>query len=298
MQKRLKRIFPVLRKLFGKTWIFSVSRKAFLAQLERRKEKMLRPYMDRDNWVFDYRGIKMEFSTTDIYSKGWFYPRYDGGKIHEPQTTEAFIDHVKKDSIVLDVGSHLGYYACLSGKIAEQGKVHAFEVDPKGLELLERNVELNRLNNIVIHHVAVSGRNGIERFPVLDNPNAGLGKNVQSDEYFEVPSVKLDDFVKKEGIQPDFIKIDVEGAELEVLKGMSDILDYPDINLLVEIHPPKLKRLFNSNYKDVLAILDNKGFKMTNIDHRERTGISSPVTMETELKSNTMVFCTRLDTAE
>src|SRR4051794_26567660 len=88
-------------------------------------------YRKFKKYVVEIDNIKIVYDTTDKYSKKWFYPRYDDGKIHEPMATRLFIQHINKQDCVFDIGSHLGYFTCLAGMLTSRGEVHAFEVDPK-----------------------------------------------------------------------------------------------------------------------------------------------------------------------
>src|SRR5699024_7528004 len=127
------------------------------------------------------------------------------------------------------------------------------------------------------------------RIPQYDTPNSGLVINPDLKEnYIEIESIRLDDFVSQTKIKPNFIKIDVEGAELLVLNGMKTLLEQDNLILLLEVHVDKLKNHFNANYKDCIDILLKNGFTLENIDHRLTGSSFKIVDRNTVLKGNTM----------
>ena len=262
--------------------------------LKKSNKLFQKKYGDINQWTLNRRGINVKFSTSDKYSKGWFFPRYANGKIHEPIATDIFIDNINIDSVVLDIGGHLGYFTCLSSKLASDGKVHVFDVDPNCLILIEDNLKLNNINNVNINNFAVSDHNGFERIPLLQNPNPGLKINSKANKYLDIKAIQIDDYILEHKIVPDFIKIDVEGAELKVIKGMKNVLKQKKLKLLIEIHVDNLKDYFNSDYKDILKIIEDEGFIMTNIEaHRDSKSVFTNVTKKSDLVGNTMIFCVK-----
>lgn len=249
-------------------------------------------YKNSKYWRLNIKDLNLIYDTTDSYSSHWFYPRYGNGKIHEPIATKIFIDYIKKDSYVLDVGAHLGYFSCLAGKLASNGKTYAFDVDPKCLDFIKNNCSLNNLKNVSVHNFALSDKNEIVKIQKLDEPNPGLVINSKSNKsYIEVESITVDDFVAQEKIKPNFIKIDVEGAEAKVLKGMRKTLQQDNITLLVEIHVNHLRKYFNIDYKDIINLLLENQFIVENIDHRLKDSTFEKVDINTILKGNTMLLC-------
>lgn len=250
------------------------------------------PYKNRKTWELNFSGTNLIFDTSDSYSRSWFYPRYRGNNIHEPITTKIFVDLIKPKDIVFDIGAHLGYFSCLAGKLASEGKVYAFDTDLKSCQLLERNAKLNSLNNIIVNHAAVSDKAGVVKIRNMDNPDPGLMISSSSGgNTIDVKSISIDDFVAENKIKPNFIKIDVEGAEGLALRGMLEILKLPSLSLLVEIHVDQLKRYFDTDYKDIIKLLMDNGFKIENIDHRTNNGNFRKVALNTILVGNTMLLC-------
>lgn len=153
----------------------------------------------------------------------WWLPASRGkvlrvlGGTYEPEQTRLFQEHVRPGDTVLDIGAHVGYYSLLSSVLAgDAGTVWAFEPNPHNCAFLRRHVEINRRGNVRVTEAAVSDAAGRARFDF--GRGSGTGR-LSGDGAIEVATVRLDDFVRERGIAPTAVKIDVEGAEVQVLEG-------------------------------------------------------------------------------
>jgi FkbM family methyltransferase len=158
----------------------------------------------------------------------------------------------KEGDIVVDVGAHIGRYTIIASKrVGESGKVIAIEAHPGNFEMLNRNVKLNKLTNVTALNYAVYSKESKLRLYVPGEEsgftiyNTVTTNRAKTDEKFvEVNANTLDNLLlqqqQQNGINHadiNWIKIDVEGAEFEVLKGATDILsNSKDIALLIEVH--------------------------------------------------------------
>lgn len=172
--------------------------------------------------------------------------------IEEHQTNE-ILKELGTDSVFYDIGSYHGYYAILAGIKAE---VYAFEMATKNFEILEENVSLNPNKDIKIFEKAIWSSNTILNASTDQKSRSTIKKSANH----KVESVKLDKFASNYN-EPDIIKIDVEGAELEVLKGAKNILKREKPVIFIEIHPESLKNDFNSSKKEIIAFLKNLGYE-------------------------------------
>jgi FkbM family methyltransferase len=177
----------------------------------------------------------------------------------------------KKNDTVLDVGAHLGRYTIISAnQVGDKGKVVALEASPVVFEKLNRNIRLNKLSNITSMNYAVySKATKIKLF----FPNEGFKNTVynsvmsnrsqDSGKFVIVDANTLDNIINSIGIgleQVNWIKIDVEGAELEVLKGATGILSKSkDISLLIEVHNIAEEK---NLYREIIDLLNNYNFKI------------------------------------
>lgn len=257
--------------------------------LDRERKK----YENFDICSMDYKGVQLTFDTRDTYSNRWFYPRFGWGQIHEPGTTKVFFDYVKEGSNVFDIGGHLGYFSCIAGKLSKTGTVCVFEVDANCIDIIHKNAKHNHLDNVNVYHIAVSDSNGFVSIPVLHQPDPGTRIELsRGDDHVKIPSLTIDEFVAKEGIIPDFMKIDVEGAEFKVLKGMESLLKNENLTLLVEIHVKQLAKYFDTDYREVLKFLSDQGFSLEMVEsHRSKTGTLRKIDYTETLKKNEMLLC-------
>ena len=164
--------------------------------------------------------------------------------IREDEIIEHFTP--KQGDIVVDIGAHIGRYTIIGAKrVGANGKVVAIEANPSNFEMLNRNIKLNQLTNILSLNNAVYSK---ETKIKLYLPGEELGHTIYNtvmsdrakneDKFVEVSANTLDYFLQlKEITDVNWIKIDVEGAEFEVLKGATNVLSKSkDIALLIEIH--------------------------------------------------------------
>ena len=143
---------------------------------------------------------------------------------HEPLTTEWF--RVGTDDVVVDVGAHIGRYALKAATKAS--RVIAVEPNPSNFELLARNVRLNGFSNVVLVHKALSSRPGTRVLRLAARENTGTS-SVEPDVFagrggsagtLLVESTTLDQLAESFGLtRIDWLKVDVEGHEIEVLQG-------------------------------------------------------------------------------
>jgi FkbM family methyltransferase len=165
-------------------------------------------------------------------------------RTHEPLSTEILKKLLKSGMTCIDIGSNIGYYALLERKIVgEKGKVIAIEPSPINLYYLRRNIALNRFNDVEIFDYAISNFDGQCLF-LHDKSYSNLSKMLNNDiekscesQLFRVPCKRLDSFLKEYPLKNiDFIRMDVEGQEVEIINGgYQTIRTYKPI-LFMEIH--------------------------------------------------------------
>jgi len=191
----------------------------------------------------------------------------------EPEVSTAILALVRPGMIVLDVGANIGVHTLhLAKRVGGGGQVLAFEPNTVARDELLRNIALNKITNVNVLNVALWERDGEELFCF---PNDGLEAmgGLRQNAQFEVASkstvetARLDTILARLEVQRiDFMKIDVEGAELQVLKGAGALLD-------VDWRPPILFEsvLVNStSYSytpdDLSRFLSAKGYVVEKID--------------------------------
>lgn len=177
---------------------------------------------------------------------------------------------LKKGDIVVDAGANIGTFSVKAAKIVgDEGKVIAIEPEARNLKLLRRNIEANELRNVVVIHKGVWGGKGKLRLNVSWNQT---GHSFYRDDCYgtrdatdfkEVEIDSIDNILRELGIKGvDFIKMDIEGAEVEALKGMNETLKDNDVKLAIEV-----AHIVDGKTTDKIIIPDLKerGFEI----HRE-----------------------------
>ncbi len=182
--------------------------------------------------------------------------------VREPECGKLFRRELRPGMTVVDIGANIGYYVLMEAQcIGETGTILAVEPEPKNFMILKNNWEINSYNtNIQFYNLAISNRRGKAQFIVSDYSNLHKlsSEDKKSEKSIEVETSTLDELL--EGKKADFIRMDVEGGEVLILKGMKNILEsgYP-LKIFLEIHP-RLLREFGSNAEEVLGILAEADF--------------------------------------
>ena len=195
-------------------------------------------------------------------------------EIIEPVETKLFNDIIKNGEVLVDVGANIGYFTLLMAKLTgPKGKIFSFEPENNNFELLNKNVKCNNYQNIVLEKKGVSDHNGSNKF-FLSSKNTGMHslQKINDDvKEIKIDVIKLDDYFTTLGLikKISFIKIDVEGAEFQVLNGMKMILKNDNLKLLIEFIPEHLEK-HGTNPSDVLKILENNNFKLYQINEKTK----------------------------
>ncbi len=149
---------------------------------------------------------------------------------------------LSKGNIFFDIGANIGLFSLYAANIVgDEGKVHGFEPTPTTFSRLKENVDLNSYTNVISKNIGLSNLNQTLQFHISTNGYdawnsfANLNELVNS-ETIQIPTITLDQYIVDNQIKHiDLMKIDVEGWELNVLKGATKLLTSSDApTLLVE----------------------------------------------------------------
>lgn len=154
--------------------------------------------------------------------------------VWEPNLTDYIIRNLSSGDIFIDVGCNIGYYACLASKIVgKKGRVHAIEAEPGIYEMFLKNLKLNNISNVVAYNKAVYGEEAV--LSIYTGDGAEPGQTTVIKDRADIKKFKkgatisantLDNIVPHSDLyNAKFIKIDVEGAEWHVIKGIENSLD-------------------------------------------------------------------------
>jgi FkbM family methyltransferase len=206
---------------------FGFLRYGFVKYILRKKEVIQRVLMFKMALGLDQKGLSRELM---VYG------------VHESMETQLIQEVLRPGMHALDVGGNIGYYALLEASIVgRHGRVLVLEPAPKNFERLKRNIALNRLSDrIVAFNFAAGDADGYEKMylGILDNMHC-LMKYPNDHRYrgsIVVETVKLDHFLAGRR-KIDFLRMDLEGYECQVLEGMKEIIERDRPSLLIEMHP-------------------------------------------------------------
>lgn len=160
--------------------------------------------------------------------------------IYEEDLFKVLVEKLSKGKVFYDLGAHWGYFSILASKIVgNEGYVYGFEPMPQNFDRFSRNVEANGISNVSCCQMAVSDKKGKVNFSNSDDSYANTYIENDQTSSIEVETNSIDELMSTGFRPPDFIKIDVEGAELDVLHGSANTIQTfrPVIHLSThEIH--------------------------------------------------------------
>lgn len=177
--------------------------------------------------LFFNRTIKGEFPDP-VFSFIWFH------HFNEEDLTFTLLKYLKPGMTFLDVGAHIGYFSMLASfLVGKKGQVHSFEVTPRTFNILADNV--SKLGNVKANLKAVWSRPKTITFhdygsfyaPCNSYTEGKIAPRILKHlkpKLWKTKAITLDEYCKTHKVKPDFVKIDVESAEYEVLLGMMGVI--------------------------------------------------------------------------
>ena len=265
MKKTIHTIYKKSSKIFVGT---NISRFRFVRKLQRFANSNLKP-----DWV-EIEGRKMYLDDGDA-----LFLSING--IHENIITNLIKKEIHSGDIVVDIGAHIGYYTLqFANLVGPTGKVYAFEPEPKNFELLKKNVQINKYDNVVLIQKIVSDKDGIVEFFIskFDSIGNKLFKSNEAGSSIKIESTTLDEYFKDLKEKIDFIKMDIQGGEGKAILGMKNLLkENKNLKIIQEWWPDALKQN-NTNPEDHLKFLQHIGYKIYEIDGTKKDIL--PITIE------------------
>ena len=202
---------------------------------------------------------------------------------YEELESKIMEEKIEMGNIVVDVGANIGLHTLNMARIVgNTGQVFAFEPDPSNFEILKKNVKINNYKNIILEQKAVGDKHGRTTLYQSDHPGKHriFPQTEQAKSQVQVELTNLDNYFDSDMIDKiNFIKIDVEGLEFSVLKGMKNILkNSKKIKILFEFMPENtmevgftpielLNYLTSNNFK--LYCMDDKTKKLLHVSNNE-----------------------------
>ena len=188
---------------------------------------------------------------------------------------QALISSLPSQGVFFDVGAHVGIWTSALAMAHPGATVHAFEASPETFRTLNRNIEKNNITNAILNQTAVSDESGFLQFQAPRNGSVfgRIHADGNSQHRFDnaaivdVPALRLADYCRTHGIgNIDFLKIDVEGAEIRVLRGI--LSHIPVGRMWIEIDERNLADMGHS-IAEMAYIVTGAGYRFVLSDGSE-----------------------------
>ena len=266
--------------------------------------------------VISIQGSKMHL---DIHapdpSLRMTFRAYVKNKVHEKVTTNIIKQILNENETYLDLGANIGYFSLLASKIVgPNGKVFAFEPEPRNFKFLTINRGLNNYSQLTLVNKAASNIDGRTSLYICPydtghhtiNQNDGIKSYTTNIDYqpekissLEIETVTIDKFLGTNGVtKVDLIKMDVEGAELLAFKGMGNTLKNINLKMIIEFFPLLIEKMKCSPLEllnmlmadycfDIYEIADDY-YSKRHVGKKILTKIEDPQNLMIRYKENTM----------
>lgn len=205
--------------------------------IKRRIQKFLFPIGSTQTILSGYlKGSKLKVSENTQWAP--LFGRW------EPAMQRIIANVVKEGNVVYDLGANFGLHGMLCSKlIGSTGKLFNFEPLPANLIEINENYKLNNINNYSNINKAVSDSIGKIKFSIAKHATQGkIVIGASEGDAMEVEVISLNQFIDDGNPLPDFIKMDIEGAEGEALRGFSRYIEKSFPLMIIELHSPEADR--------------------------------------------------------
>jgi len=201
----------------------------------------------------------------------------------------------RSDPLVIDCGSNIGVSIFYFKHVYPNARIIGFEPDEQIFPYLERNVVRNKLQGVRLVQAALSSSEGLSEFFSDGKYGGGLAENLarngaQDWVRSKVPSVRLREYLAD---PVEFLKMNIEGAEYDVLKDSEDVLRRVHEMIIEYHHLPGLPRTLHS----ILDILNRQGFEylINDFDSQTNSSVKPPFYLTSESRYFLLIYAKRLD---
>jgi FkbM family methyltransferase len=220
--------------------------------------KLISGFLGRESWMVRSARPVYESVLDSIYKRNgmpWLingveyrispHHRHRLGSEYDATVAEFFRANLRSGQTCFDIGANVGVYVMqFANWTGPSGRVVAFEPNPETRKVLEYHIQLNGIADRVTIVPAAVGKSsgtatlyaaGVDGMSRLNAPNSAIADKVHA---VDVPVIAVDEYVKKSGITPDILMIDIEGFEIAALSGAKQLIQAKrDLLIVVEMHP-------------------------------------------------------------
>ena len=179
-------------------------------------------------------------------------------RMHEPVGTEILVSVLRENMTIVDIGSNIGYFVMQEACRQKCKRILAIEPNPTSFALLEENVRLNHFEHVSLHNLAISDREGMLPFYISKQSN--ISSITPRSDYvrkMDVPVMTLDALVEKEQVEHvDLVRMDLEGHEIQVLRGMIETIRRDRPWICLEYHAPVISVQDRHDFVSTLESMD------------------------------------------
>lgn len=242
-----------------------------LRALHFKGKKRIIQYIDArclpDEITIKVLGVDLKLNLKDEIQKLIYFNTYDYFEL------KALRQLIPEKGIFLDIGANIGLYSLiLAGKTGPEGKIYAFEPDPKLIDQFVSNIQLNHFDHFIkIFPLALSDKEGVASFFKSSELNSGWGTLnsfgfSKQENILSVSLTTIDKFFHENGLtHVDLLKMDVEAHEPEVLKGASETLKKGYIKrIYIEFCGPRLSER-GYTFKSFCSLLEQYDYRLVSL---------------------------------
>lgn len=176
---------------------------------------------------------------------------------YERKMKSYLVNVINEGDVVLDLGAHVGYYTLIASKlVGKSGRIFSFEPLPRNLAFLNKHLQLNNVNNVVVYDSAVGHKKGFFTM----NINSPVAAKLDENGTFKVNVLDLTSMLENKEIDfPDVVKMDIEGEERFLLPKLLNLFKERDIHLFLSTHGIEV-------HNELIDLLKQHNFKLTPLD--------------------------------
>jgi len=207
----------------------------------------------------------------DMSEASLYYHDFRADLQSERKIIKLLLSTLSENDVFYDIGANIGIYSLFASDLLPNKNVVAFEPHPGRANMLRRNAKLND-HTLILKEFALSDTTGEMELITEGTTRHHLAANTNLDcePSTTVPVARGDDLIANTAVQsPNVIKIDVEGGEMNVLRGLEQTLQDGDCRVVFcEIHPDQLRE-FDATPEDVKEFLLNCGYTIEHLEERK-----------------------------